>query len=507
MLKKQKDTVALVGALITTLIIAGGAYWALKLLFDESSVFLPPIVSSPSVTSIDSRISEGEKILVPEIGIIELIEQPYYREQFLAAKERGVSAISQGNFAQAIEDFSVALSEFEFRNDPETLIYLNNALIADKTNYTIAVAVPLGSQKIGEYRPNSLAILRGVAQAQQEINDEGGINGVPLKIIIVDDGNNKETASRLASILARKTEALGVIGHFSSGTTLAAKDIYDSEELPVISSTSTAVSLSEEDYIFRTVPSDAFTAKALARYMLESLGLTKAVIFFGSDDNQRTMSYSESLSSEFKLEVIQGGGTVEEFDLSGLEVTDEANRNSGQDRQIIRDYVEQAIETGVQCFMLAGYGGEGREGILDEIYEVIRANRGRVQLLGGDEMYDESIFKNTGGDGVDMVVAAAWNRGISPNSDFMRDANSLWGAPVNWFTAMSYDATQAFAEAIRRNPTRSGIQQTFSESSFSAKGSLEEIRFTPVGDRNGRVYLVKVLPTDTRSGYEFVPVR
>jgi len=521
MMKKQKDILVLAAALVTTLIVtgvvAGGAYWALKLLNNSSPSPLlldngTPSASSGVVRSRESRISEGEKILVPKKGIDELIGNSEYLSPFLAAKERGVDAITKGNFEQATESFNSALANFSFKNDPETRIYLNNALIANQTTYTIAVSVPLGSQDIKEYRPNALAILRGVAQAQKEINDRGGIKGIPLKVIIVDDGNDKETASRLASTLANKSEVLGVIGHFSSGTTLAAKEVYNSEKLPAISSTSTAVSLSKLDYVFRTVPSDIFTAKALARYMLEDLDLSNAVVFFGSDGDQETMSYSESLSSEFKQEVIQSGGRVDEFDLSGLEVTSEANSNAEADRQIIESYVEKAIKSGVDCFMLAGYGGNAREGILDEIYEVVRANRGRLQLLGGDELYDSSVLGNVNEDGVGMVVAAAWNRGISPGSNFLLNADNLWGAPVNWFTATSYDATKALAEAIRRNPTRSGIQQAFSNSSFSAEGALGEIRFTSAGDRDGRVYLVQMQYSDPNSefssstGYDFVPV-
>jgi len=517
MLEKRKDTLVLVATLITTILFAGGVFWVSKLLNQgSSSLFSPsakeqaPQSNATLVKAVDLRISEGEKSLVPEKGIAELIEDDEMRNRFLSAKERGVTAISQGNFEQAITELDSALKAYQ--NEPETRIYLSNALIGNQAAYTIAVAVPLGSQSDEEFRSNSLAILRGVAQAQKEINDAGRINGVPLKVVIVDDGNNKKEASRLSSILASKTQTLGVIGHFSSGTTLAVKEVYDSKQLPAISSTSTAVSLSDIDYVFRTVPSDAFTAKTIARYMLENLSLRNAVVFYGSDDDSKTVSYSESLSSEFKQEVVQGGGQVTEFDLSGLEVTTEVNPNAEVDKQKIVEYVEQKIASGVQCFMLAGYGGNGREGILDEVYEVIRANNARVQLFGGDELYDKSFLENIGEDGIGITIAAAWNRGIKPNSDFMSSASNLWGGTVNWFTATSYDATQAFAEAIRRNPTRSGIQQALSDSNFSARGALEPIRFTPSGDRDGRVYLVKVQPSAPNdkfasgSGYDFMPI-
>lgn len=65
------------------------------------------------------------------------------------------------------------------RNDPEARIFLNNARIGKQKSYTIATSVPIGTD------PNeSLEILRGVAQAQNEINASGGIKGVPLKVAI-----------------------------------------------------------------------------------------------------------------------------------------------------------------------------------------------------------------------------------------------------------------------------------------------------------------------------------
>ncbi|WP_235182317.1 hypothetical protein [Fischerella thermalis] len=51
------------------------------------------------------------------------------------------------------------------KNDPETLIFLNNARIVTAKNYTIVASVPLGTDPNG-----SLEILRGIAQAQHEIN-------------------------------------------------------------------------------------------------------------------------------------------------------------------------------------------------------------------------------------------------------------------------------------------------------------------------------------------------
>ncbi len=58
------------------------------------------------------------------------------------AKEEGIEAISQGDYSKAIV---MQTSLQNQKNDPEALIYLNNARIGAATSYTIAASVPIGS--------------------------------------------------------------------------------------------------------------------------------------------------------------------------------------------------------------------------------------------------------------------------------------------------------------------------------------------------------------------------
>ncbi|MGA9378041.1 MAG: bifunctional serine/threonine-protein kinase/ABC transporter substrate-binding protein, partial [Phormidium sp.] len=114
------------------------------------------------------RISYGTKTLIPwQIN-------PY--------KQEGIDLIRSGAYEQAISAFKNARKVN--RSDPETLIYLNNALIGNARAYSIAVVVPLVTSS-----QSALEMLRGVAQAQSEINAAGGIKGIPLKVGIAHDDN------------------------------------------------------------------------------------------------------------------------------------------------------------------------------------------------------------------------------------------------------------------------------------------------------------------------------
>jgi len=443
--------------------------------------------STTFVSPIQKRISAGERVLAREEAINS------ENQRFGRAKERGVEAIAKRDYDSAVNELEAALNEY--KNAPETLIYLNNARIGDNRSYTIAVSIPLYEDEVSKatldaskkYEPNASAILRGVAQAQQEVNAAGGIDGVLLKVVIVDDDNDKEVAKKAVEELAKNQEVLGVIGHFSSGTTLAAKEVYDRIELTAISGASTSVDLSDRDYVFRTVPSDAFTAEKLADYMLNTLGQQKVVIFYDSKSN-----YSKSLKSTFVREVEKSQGKIiAEFDF------DNPDFNANDD-------VNYAIEEGAEVIMLAAHGGN-----LPQVYKVVQANNRKLNLLGGDELNNIKILNNSKELATNMVVSVAWVEDVR-SEEFVSQAKQLWGdVKLNWHTAMTYDAAQAFITAIRLNPSRDGVYQELLNNDFSASGASSRVRFTFNGDRASSVYLIKVEPSNpslSGTGYDFVPV-
>jgi len=435
-----------------------------------------------------AQISYGEK------GLISNEKNGDEDSEFNVLKNQGIDKVIAASKAtkdeQAVTLFQEAATSFEQaikknRNAPESLIYLNNARIGKKKAHTIAVVAPISNELNG-----ALEMLRGVAQAQDEINKAGGINGVPLKVAIANDDDNPETAQQIASALISQPEVLGVVGHYSSDATLKAGEKYDSGKLVTISSISTAVKLSGfSPYVFRTVPNDAVAAKALANYMLTKLQHQKAAVFFNSKSE-----YSKSLKLKFIEEIVANVGDVDrdlEFDLSSSNF-------------IASESVKKAISKKAQVLMLAP-----NTDMLDKAFLVIKANNKQLKLLGGDSVYSPKTLAEGGEAGVGMVVAVAWHIDASSESDFPRRSKELWRDQVNWRTAMSYDATQALIEAIKRdrNPTRQSVQKALSAPDFVANGASGTIRFLSSGDRIGKIQLVEVRPDQkSKTGYNFFPL-
>ncbi|MFN6463277.1 MAG: ABC transporter substrate-binding protein [Nostoc sp. DedVER02] len=465
-MSQKNETAVLALALLLTVGIVGGGAW----LFTNSGVKIGNTVIPGSEAgnnpSLQDRISFGDKSLTP--GAVS------------AAKKEGVQAITAKSYDRAIANFTDSLKLN--RNDPEALIFLNNARIKSSKSYTIVASVPIGTD------PNtSLEILRGIAQAQNEINTSGGIKGVPLRVGIANDDDNREIAKQIASSLVSNSEVLGVVGPITSDSTLAAGTIYTSGKLVAISPTSTSVKISNfSHYVFRTVPSDFMAARSLANYMVRILQKKNAVVFFHSQSN-----YSQSLKSEFVSSVsLEGGQVSSEFDLS------QANFSAAKS-------VEQATKQGAEVLMLAA-----NTETLDKALQVIQINQKKLTLLAGDDVYTAKTLEIGREQAVGMVVAVPWHIDSNPKSNFPQKSRQLWGGDVSWRSALSYDATVALIAALERNPTRSGVQQTLASSDFSATGASGTIRFLASGDRNAPVQLVKIVPgSRSRTGYDFEPVR
>ena len=430
-------------------------------------------ITNPNSIQADDRLSDrfsyGEKLLV--------------RQTTTPEKEMAINAIARGNYERAVSLFSGSLQTV--KNDPEALIYLNNARIGKAKAYSIAVAVPVGSNVNAAQE-----ILRGVAQAQEQINRLGGINKLPLKVQIINDDNDPAIAKRIAYSLSQNKEILGVVGHYASDVTLATAPIYEAKKLVTISPISTSVKLSNfSPYIFRTVPSDYLAARSLAEYMRSNLQQKKVAVFYNSQS-----SYSQSLQSEFTAAVYLNGGEVTNmFDLA------DANFNAG-------DSLRQTVANKAEVIMLAA-----DTNTIDKALQVVQVNANhtkQLSVIGGDGIYTPKTLEVLGKGGIDMVLATPWHSKNNPDNEFTKDARQLWGGEVNWRSAMAYDAARALIAAIAGspNPTRSLIQRNLSDADFSTAGATSKIKFFPSGDRFSRIQLVKIQPGNNEFGYEFAPI-
>ncbi|MEG4634785.1 ABC transporter substrate-binding protein, partial [Microcoleus sp. AR_TQ3_B6] len=449
--------------------------------------------------------SSGEKLLV----------QPSRRWP----KQRGIKEFADSNYPEALK--LLKLSWKEDRKDPETLIYMNNALLKaiNAEYYTIAIVVPIRRNQDGKILDANLAeeLLRGIAQAQTEVNlgllaanennkdfpgqgflEPKSINGKGLKVIIADDGNIIPYAVQRAKDLVAQPDILAVIGHYTSDMTVETVDIYDRNQLVAISPGSTTEELTRKPRksFFRTAPTTSIEAESLVNQLL-SVGEKKAAVFYNPNS-----PFTASLWEEFKKQFeAQGGATSRSSKYSDL------SQNNFNAEAAINE-----VKKGGKTALLLIPDGQVTNS-LENAIEMIKANNDRNWVVGPWTLYDprtlelakelKSVEK--------LAISTFWHPLKSFDKKFPQNAEKLWGGPVNTRSALTYDAGRTLIKALEMQPepSREGMQKTLAAPNFQAAGATGIIKFDPkTGNRlNPPQQLVHIVPCRKEQfGFTFVPI-
>ncbi|MEH2001282.1 MAG: ABC transporter substrate-binding protein [Nostoc sp.] len=417
--------------------------------------------------SLDDRISSGEEILLKKDTNLD--------------KEAGVKAFFNGDCKTAIDKLNS--SRQVNSTDPETLIYLNNAKARQQTEHIkIAVSVPIGTN------PNvAKEILRGVAQAQDEVNSSTGINGKALEVAIANDDNDPSEAVQLATRFGKDASILAVVGHNSSNASLSAASVYQKDELVMMSPTSFAQNLtSVGNYIFRTAPSVKSIADSVSNYAIKIAGKSNFLICvdYQGIDNL-------SFNNEFVKAIKAAGGQINstECDISARDFNPSA-------------VISQAVRSGANALVLGLYIDKIKQGLA-----VAQSNQGQLTVFGSPTLLtDETLKQGRGING--LIISVPWYPAAFPNNIFPQKAQKLWGATVNWRTATAYDATLAIITGLEQTNRRDELQKVLHSSSFLVNGATGKIQFSPSGDRkDNSIFLEKVQQIPGTDKYEFKPIQ
>jgi branched-chain amino acid transport system substrate-binding protein len=147
--------------------------------------------------------------------------------------------------------------------------------------------------------------------AVKEINARGGVRGRQLALRIMDDSARPDVAIRIARGLVDDPSVVAVIGHLTSGTSLAAGRVYGEARRPVvmISPSASSPDLSGVNpYVFRICPTDLSHGAQLARFARQTLGARRIGVIYVDDD------YGRGLRLSFAAEFRRLGGEIIEED-------------------------------------------------------------------------------------------------------------------------------------------------------------------------------------------------
>lgn len=165
----------------------------------------------------------------------------------------------------------------------------------------LVVGAVVPSSGIGAELGNSISTALEVALA--EINGAGGINGTPVRLITLEEGEDQATAAlAVQELIQRNVDA--VIGPTSSLTTL--RTLAATVDAGVLTCSPTASALALDDFpddglLVRTIASDSLQARAIAEEV-EASGRSVALVVYVDD------SYGRPFAQATQQAIIANGG-------------------------------------------------------------------------------------------------------------------------------------------------------------------------------------------------------
>lgn len=187
--------------------------------------------------------------------------------------------------------------------------------------------------------------LSGIKLAQQQINEAGGVLGSELQISVGDTQTKPQPGIDAAQKLVSLQGVSGIVGALSSGVSIpVARSVSSKEKAPQISPASTSpviTGLQDNDFMFRSVPSDALQGVAMAQVVANQSDFTNTAILYVNND------YGEGLADNFKKAYEKKGGKV------SASLAYEPGKAS------YRGELSQAAAEGAKALVLIGYPKNG----------------------------------------------------------------------------------------------------------------------------------------------------
>ncbi len=167
------------------------------------------------------------------------------------------------------------------------------------------------SIRIGVAAPttgNSAAVgqdfVNGAKLAVDEYNAKGGVLGKKVELVAIDDMADPKQATLVAQQLVDR-KVSGVVGHFTSGTTIPTTPIYSKARIPQVTPASNPdVTGKGFDNVFSLNPSDIVQGSSSAKVAVPLLKLRKIAIVH---DKQ---AFGQGVASEFEKAARAAGATV-----------------------------------------------------------------------------------------------------------------------------------------------------------------------------------------------------
>jgi len=346
-----------------------------------------------------------------------------------------------------------------------------------KGEVVVYVAAPLS----GWQADGGQTVVGGVRLMAERINAAGGLLGHKVKVLAIDDEANSDVAVQVAeqirAALQQGEKIIGLVGHYNSGQTLAAMEIYKDLPLVIVTPTASDVSITQKGYtnFFRVNATDAAQGPVDARFLVQKLGAKRIAVVHANNE------YGRGLRDQM----------VAALQELGVEPAAIIEIPEGAPTQI--QAVQQIKSLQPDAVFLAGYETEGYI-LLPELREAGVT----VPFMASDGCFLYEFI-----DGSGPAAEGAYVSGITPDPKqvadrkWWADYQKLESRNPGTYSIAGYSAMDVIAEGIKKAGTFDATKVAEAIRSLDFQSLVGHISYNAVGDlKEQRVYIFQVKSGD-----------
>jgi branched-chain amino acid transport system substrate-binding protein len=321
----------------------------------------------------------------------------------------------------------------------------------------------------GQYASFGAQMKNGGEMAVEDINAAGGVLGKKLDLEIGDDACDPKQAVAVANQMTGDNVKL-VAGHYCSGSSIPASQVYADADMVQISPASTNPALTDNragNNIYRVCGRDDQQGGVAGRYLAKHFADKNIAIV------QDKTAYGKGLADEVKKalnaagkqEVLYDAYTAGEKDYSAL--------------------VSKLKQANVDVLFLGGYHTEA--GL---IVRQMRSQGMNTILMGGDALITQEYWSITGDDGEGTLMTFSPDPRKNPAAAEVVKRFKDKGVEPEGYVLYTYAAVQAWKQAAEKAGTveRDGVVKALNENEFDTV--VGKFHFNEKGDPNLPPYAV-----------------
>jgi branched-chain amino acid transport system substrate-binding protein len=336
-------------------------------------------------------------------------------------------------------------------------------LAAAHADVTIATAGPM----TGQYAVFGEQMRRGAEMAVKDLNAKGGILGQKIVLEIGDDACDPKQAVAVANQMVNKNIAF-MAGHFCSGSSIPASDVYKEEGILQISPASTNPKLTDRGYknVFRVCGRDDQQGTIAGNYLADHFKGKKIAIVH---DKQ---AYSKGLAD----------ATKDQLNKRGIKEAMYDTVTAGE-----KDYSAFVTKLKAEGIDVLYYGGYHTEAGL--IVRQMRDQGLKTALISGDALVTDEFWAIAGDAGEGTLMTFGPDPRKSASAKAVVEAFRKEGYEPEGYTLYTYAAIQVWVQAVQKAGSTDLAKVTAALHANAFKTVLGDISFDGKGDIKQPAYV------------------